>query len=65
VSSAAQEWQRYLQSRQALVGAVHKLRPVDVLWARALPAAFAFAATVELARAAHDLLTGENKKPGF
>jgi hypothetical protein len=44
---------------------VYKLRPADVVWARALPAAFAFAAAVELACGARDLLTGENKKPGF
>jgi hypothetical protein len=60
-----QEWQRYFQTRQAQVGLVHKLRRADVLWARAIPAGFVFAASVELAKAAHDLLTGTNKKPGF
>jgi hypothetical protein len=62
---AAQEWQRFFQARQAQIGAVHKLRPADILWARAIPVGFAFAASIELVRGMRDLLTGQNKKPGF
>ena len=61
----AQEWQRYLQARQTQMGFVYKLRPMDVVWARALPAGFVAAAAVELAFGMRDLVTGEHKKPGF
>ena len=47
------------------MGLVYKLRPADVLWARALPVGLAFAASVELTRGLYDLLTGQHKKDGW
>ena len=59
------EWQRYFQTRQSVVGNVYKLRPLDLLTSRAIPAGLAFAGAVALYDGLHDLITGENKKPGF
>ena len=59
------EWQRYFQTRQAVSGFVHKLRGLDVLTSKAVPAGLAFAGAVELARGMRNLITGQNKKEGF
>ena len=59
------EWQRYFQTRQAVSGNVYKLRPLDVLTSRAIPAGLAFAGAVALFEGLRDLITGQNKKPGF
>lgn len=59
------EWQRYFQTRQHVIGRVDKLRPLDILVARAIPAGLAFAGAVALYGGLRDLITGENKKPGF
>ena len=61
----AQEWQRFFQTRQAVVGNVYKLRPLDVVTSRAIPAGLAFAGAVALAGGLRDLITGQNKKEGF
>ena len=59
------EWQRYFQTRQAIVGNVYKLRTLDVLTSKAIPAGLAFAGCVELVKGLRDLITGQNKKEGF
>ena len=59
------EWQRFFQTRQAIVGNVYKLRSLDMLTSKAIPAGLAFAGCVELVKGLHDLITGQNKKEGF
>jgi hypothetical protein len=59
------EWQRFFQTRQVVIGNVYKLRPLDILTSRAIPAGLAFAGAVALYGGLRDLITGENKKPGF